>query len=222
MNSKVNKFIVVIRRYLFAGLFVWVPIWVTLIILDFLIKIFDKTLYLLPNKYNPNNLFTMHIPGLGIIFALLLLLITGLIANNLFGKKLVKIWDNLIGRIPVVRTIYLGVKQVLEAIFSASGGSFKKVLLVEYPRKGIWSIAFQTSDNSDEYAAYIGEKTVTIFIPTTPNPTSGFLMIVPEKDVKVLNMSVDQALKTVISLGVMQPQAVEPNKIISSKYDQKK
>ncbi len=192
-----------IRRYFISGLLVWLPIWVTILVIKFLVDLLSNTLLLLPQQYHPDTLIGFHIPGIGVIITLLVIFLTGVIVANFIGKRLVMIGDAIIARIPLVRTIYVSVKQVLQTLFTPGGQSFRKVLLVEYPRKGMWSVAFQTGDGIQKLMQ--GEDMVSVFIPTTPNPTSGFLMIVPRKDVMELNMSVDQALKFVISLGVMQP-----------------
>lgn len=195
-----------LRRYIFSGLLVWIPIWVTLLVIRFLARILDGAYHAVPVRFQLDTLLGVHIPGIGIIFTIVLLLLTGMIAANFLGKKLVSWWDSLIGHIPGVSSVYNGVKQVLNTMFSSNGKAFRKVLLVEYPRKGLWSIAFQTGVGSQEVNEKMDtEEVVTIFIPTTPNPTSGFLMMIPKKDVHELDMSVDQALKFVISLGVVQP-----------------
>ncbi len=197
-----------LRRYFISGLLVLVPIWVTVLAVNFLFTILNATVNMLPEKYKPDTLLGVHIPGMGVIVTLLIILLTGIIVANFIGKRLVALGDSLISRIPLVRSIYTAVKQVIDTIFTPGGKSFRKVLLVEYPRKGLWSIAFQTGDGISEANNHIegGEgEVVTIFIPTTPNPTSGFLMIVPSRDVYEMEMSIDQALKFVISLGVVQP-----------------
>ncbi len=195
-----------LRRYFISGLLIWLPIWITILALKFLVDILGATLTLLPVKYQPDALLGVHIPGIGVVITLGVILITGFLVANFIGRQLVAIWDSFMGRIPLVRTIYMGVKQVLNTLFTPGGQSFRKVLLVEYPRAGMWSLAFQTGDGTPEVSkALDGESMVSIFIPTTPNPTSGFLMMVARKHVIEMNMSVDQALKFVISLGVVQP-----------------
>lgn len=192
-----------IRKYLIAGLLVWLPIWATYFIVKFLIDLMDGTLSLLPTKYQPDQIFNAHIPGLGFIFTLIILFVTGLLVTNFLGHKIVKVWEKLLSRIPLVRTIYSAVKQVVHALLQPKGNSFRKVLIVEYPRHGVWSIAFQTSD---QFGGSPHPKDVlTVFIPTTPNPTSGFLTIIPKADTRELDMSVEEALKMVISLGVVMP-----------------
>lgn len=192
------------RRYLLAGLLVWLPIWGTYYILRFIIRLLDDTLALIPNRYHPDTLIGFHIPGLGLVFTLIILFITGLIVTNILGRRLIQIWDNFLGQIPIVRTIYSAIKQVVRAMVQPSKDSFSRVLLVEYPRREIWSIAFQTATGFK--GVPVNEEMVTIFIPTTPNPTSGLLTIVPRKDTVEIDMTVEQALKMVISLGVMVPE----------------
>jgi uncharacterized membrane protein len=195
-----------LRRYFISGLLVWLPIWITILALKFLVDILGATLTLLPVKYQPDALLGVHIPGIGVAITLGVILLTGFLVANFVGRQFVAIWDSFMGRIPLVRTIYMGVKQVLHTLFTPGGQSFRKVLLVEYPRAGMWSLAFQTGDGTPEVSKVLdGEAMVSIFIPTTPNPTSGFLMMIARKHVIEMNMSVEQALKFVISLGVVQP-----------------
>lgn len=202
----------IIRRYLISGLLFWVPVWITLLVIKFLVDLMDNIFKLLPHAYQPDNLLGFHIPGLGIIFTLVILFFTGMVVANFLGSRLVKLWDSIIAKIPLVRTIYLGVQKILNAVFNPKGQAFRKVLLVEYPRKGLWSIAFQTGCACDEICDREGDM-ISIFIPTTPNPTSGFLMMVPKKDIHELEMTIDEALKFIISLGVVQPESLSNNKI---------
>lgn len=191
------------KRYIITGILIWVPIWATLLVIKFLIDIFDKTFALLPKAYQPINLLGFHIPGLGLLFALAIVFITGMLMTNIIGHRLVALWEKILDRIPLVRSIYHAVKQVLHSLLASSEESFRNVLLVEYPRKGLWSVAFQTSSGF-KWDDNHGEM-VTVFIPTTPNPTSGYLLLVPKEDTRLLDISVDQALKMVISLGVVLP-----------------
>jgi uncharacterized membrane protein len=193
------------KKYLIAGLLVWVPLGVTVIVIRFLVELMDKTLNWLPVRYHPDTLLGFHIPGMGIVLAVVIVLGTGIIVANLFGRKLVSLWEAILKRIPLVRTIYSSVKQILETVFS-SGQSFRKVLLVEYPRKGLWTLAFQSGTTRGEAQAKTGTEIVNVFIPTTPNPTSGFFIMVPKEDVIELDMSVDDGLKMIISAGVMVPE----------------
>jgi uncharacterized membrane protein len=200
-----NKFTKSLRSYLLAGLVVWLPIIITIGVLRFIIELLDKTLSLIPKAYQPEQLIGIHIPGLGVILSLILLLVTGLIVTNYLGQKLMRWGELLLSRIPLVRSIYNAVKQVINAVLSTNSDAFRKVLLVEYPRRGMWSIAFQTGAATAEINNKIKEPMLSLFIPTTPNPTSGFLLLVPKREAIELNMSIDEALKCVISLGVMQP-----------------
>lgn len=198
------------QRYLIAGLLVWIPIWVTLLVLHFIVSILDGVFDLLPKAWQPQYLFGVHIPGLGVIFSILIVFLTGLLVTNFLGRWLVQMGELIVQRIPIVRSIYIATKQVIETLFSSSSQSFRKVVLVEYPRKGIWSVAFMTSDSAQELKQKSGQDLISIFIPTTPNPTSGFLMMVPKDDVKELDMTIDQALKFIISLGVVTPPSMQP------------
>lgn len=193
------------KRYFIAGLLVWLPIGITFLIIRFIVGLMDGTLGLLPKAYQPETLLGVHVPGLGLLLSLIVVVITGLIVTNIVGRKLVHVGESLVSRIPLVRTIYHAVKQVSETIFSSGSQSFRRVYLVEYPRKGLWSIAFQTATSAKELKEKSGLDMITIFIPTTPNPTSGFLMMIPRENAIELDMSVDEALKMVISLGVVQP-----------------
>ena len=194
-----------LRRYLVAGLLVWIPLGVTVFILRVLIGLMDKTLLLIPEQYRPEEWLGFTIPGLGLILTLLVLLVTGLLAANIVGRSMVGLWESLLDRIPVVRSVYSAAKNFAEIVFSDSGQSFKKVLLIEYPRKGIYSLAFQTATNLGEVQARTGEEMICTFVPTTPNPTSGYIIILPKKDIIELDMEIDEALKMIISLGVVVP-----------------
>jgi uncharacterized membrane protein len=194
-----------LRRYLVAGLLVWIPIGVTIFILRILIALMDKTLLLIPHQYRPEEWIGITIPGLGLILTFVVLLATGLLGANIVGRSMVSLWESLLERIPIVRSVYSAAKNFAEIVFSDSNQSFKKVLLIEYPRNGLYSLAFQTSSNLGEVQGRMGEEVVCTFVPTTPNPTSGYIIIVPKKDVLELDMEVDEALKMIISLGVVIP-----------------
>lgn len=195
-----------LRKYFISGLLVWLPIWVTLLVIKFLVDLLSKSLLLLPPHYQPDVLLGFHVPGIGVVITVLVIFLTGVFAANFIGSKLVELGDAIMARIPLVRSIYTGVKQVTQTLFTPGGQSFRKVLLVEYPCPGVWSVAFQTGEVSKEIEGTLkSEPMVSYFIPTTPNPTSGFLMMAPRSRVVDLDMSVDQALKFVISLGVVQP-----------------
>ena len=194
-----------LRRYLVAGILVWAPLAVTWFLLKIGVGLMDKTLAIIPARYQPDELLGVHIPGLGVILTVLVLLVTGVLAANFVGRAFVGGWESLMDRIPVVRAIYSAAKNFAEIVFSDSSQSFKKVLLIQYPRKGLFSLAFQTSSQLGEVQGRTGEEVVCCFLPTTPNPTSGFIIIVPRKDIIELDMEVDEALKMIISLGVVVP-----------------
>jgi uncharacterized membrane protein len=199
-----------VRRYVIAGLLVWVPILVTVLVVRFILDLMDQTLLLLPAAVRPEALFGVHIPGLGLLLAVLLLIFTGMLVSNIIGRSLVGLWEDLLNRIPFVRALYSGVKSFSTTILSNQGNSFKKVLLIEYPRKGIWSVGFQTAGDLPLISHHTGEPQVCVFIPTTPNPTSGFIMMVPRSQAIELEMSVDAAMKMIVTLGVVVPPAPAP------------
>ena len=194
-----------LQRYLVAGILVWAPLAVTFLLLRFAVNLMDKTLAVLPRQYQPEELLGFHIPGLGVILTVLVLFLTGMLAANFVGRHVVGGWESLLNRIPIVRSIYSGAKNFAEIVFSDSNDSFKNVLLIEYPRKGLYSLAFQTGSDLGEVQSRTGEDVICCFVPTTPNPTSGFVIMVPRRDVRVLDMEVDEALKMIISLGVVVP-----------------
>ena len=198
-----------LRKYIVAGLLVWLPLAVTYLLLNAAVNIMDglldRMLRILPAEYHPEAILGVQIPGLGVVVTFLLLLVTGILAANFVGRAFVGGWESLLDRIPFVRSIYSAAKNFAEIVFSDSSNAFKNVLLVEYPRKGIYSLAFQTSNDLGEVQGRTGEEVIGCFVPTTPNPTSGFIIVVPRKDVQVLDMEVDEALKMIISLGVVVP-----------------
>jgi uncharacterized membrane protein len=199
-----------LRRYLVAGLILWVPLLVTFLIVRFLIRFVDRTLLLLPSGWRPEALLGFNIPGLGLILALVILLLTGLFVGNLAGRRMVEFGHQILNRIPLVSSIYSGAKQVAETLFADSSTAFKRVLLVEYPRKGVWSMCFQTSDDVGEIQSRTAPEVVCVFVPTTPNPTSGFLLFVPRTELVPLEMQVDEGLRMIISLGVAVPRWTSP------------
>ncbi|MCX4188407.1 DUF502 domain-containing protein [Methylophaga sp. OBS4] len=193
------------RKYLIAGLLVWMPLGITFLVIKAIVGFLDQTLLLLPDAYQPDNVLGFHIPGLGVVLAVVLVLATGMIVANLLGRRIVNAWESLLSRIPLVRTLYAGIKQIMEAVLAADAKSFRSVLLIEYPRKGVWSLAFMTSEQLGEVQEKTETDVVSVFIPTTPNPTSGFVLMVPKHDVIFLDMSVEQGLKMIISMGVVVP-----------------
>lgn len=206
-----------LRKWLFSGLLTLVPLVITLWVLDWVVSTLDQTLRILPEAWQPQQLFGMHIPGLGVLFALLIVLSIGALASNFVGNKLVNWWHALLHRIPVVRSIYSGVKQVSDTLFSEKGNAFRKALLVQWPREGMWTIAFLTGTPGGDVARHLnGQDYVSVFVPTTPNPTGGYFVMVHKRDCVELTMSVDEALTYVISMGVIVPggpkalQTVDP------------
>ena len=199
------------RSYLLAGLLVWLPLGVTILFLRFAVAQMDRTLGLIPARYREEliipyfDISVFEIPGIGLALTVLILLLTGIFTANFFGRKMVRFGEALLDRIPLVRTIYSAVKNFVEIVLGPGSQSFKKVLLIQYPRQGVYSLAFQTSTDLGEIDSKTGRDVICTFVPTTPNPTSGFIIMVPKEDVIELDMEVDQALKMIISLGVVVP-----------------
>jgi uncharacterized membrane protein len=194
-----------LRRYFVAGLLVWLPLVATYVVLAFAIRLIDRTLLLLPAHYRPEYLIGFEIPGLGVILTLVLITVTGLIVANFFGRRLVSAWESLLSRIPLVRSVYGAVKQITASLFSDASQSFREVVLVEYPRRGLWMLAFVTGDTPKKFQQVVGEDLINIYVPTTPNPTSGFYLMVPPRDIKRLNIPVEIGLKMILSAGVVNP-----------------
>ena len=195
-----------LRRYLIAGLLIWVPLGITLWVMAFLIGALDQTLVLLPESLRPERVFGFHIPGLGVVLSAAILLLTGAIATNFFGARLIALWEALLERIPFVKSIYSSVKQVSDTLLSEKGNAFRKALLVEYPAPGSWTIAFMTGTPALEVAQLLDGEHVSVYVPTTPNPTSGYFLMLPRERVHELDMTVDEALKYIISMGVVAPK----------------
>jgi uncharacterized membrane protein len=193
-----------IRSYLLAGLIVWIPILITMWILQYIVELLDSSIALLPDAYQPTQLLGTNVPGLGVLFSLVVLLFTGISVTNFLGQRLMRWSESFLDKIPLVRSIYNTSKQVMQAIFSTNSNAFRKVVLVEYPRKDMWTLAFQTSDSTSFIETNSNDEMLSVYVPTTPNPTSGFLLLVPKSQTKEVKLSVDEALKYIISLGVMQ------------------
>lgn len=193
------------KSYFITGLLVLVPLSITIWVLSTLIGLMDQSLLLLPVAWRPEAQFGHTIPGIGAILTLLIVFGTGVIATNFFGKRLIEFWEALLARVPVVKSIYYSVKQVSDTLFSDSGQAFRKALLVQYPRQGSWTIGFLTGQPGGDVANHLQGAYVSVYIPTTPNPTSGFFLMMPAEDVVELDMSVDEALKYIISMGVVAP-----------------
>jgi len=210
------------KRYFITGLLVLVPLAITIWVLKTLIGLMDQSLLLLPISWRPLAQTGYDIPGIGALLTLFIVFVTGMIATNFFGKRIIMFWEALLARVPVVKSIYYSVKQVSDTLFSDSGQAFRKALLVQYPREGSWTIAFMTGHPGGDVANYLKGEYVSVYVPTTPNPTSGFFLMMPKADVIELDMSVDEALKYIISMGVVSPTtakrpAVSPVKKSASK-----
>jgi uncharacterized membrane protein len=198
------------KKYFITGLLIWVPLAITAWVLALIVRTMDQSLLLLPASVRPENLLGVYIPGIGVIATLFVVFLTGLVTANIIGQRLVRFWEGVLSRIPVVKSVYYSVKQVSDTLFSSSGEAFRKALLVQYPREGIWTIAFQTGQPGGDVTNYLTGEYVSIYVPTTPNPTSGFFLMLPRKDVIELDMSVDEALKYIISMGVVAPPLHNP------------
>ncbi len=195
-----------VRNYLIGGLLIWIPIMITVWVVRFLSGILDNSLVLLPPPWRPEALFGTYVPGLGIVLSLLLLFLTGVLVKNLFGGQMVAGLESLVRRVPIVGAVYAGAKTFSETVLTDKGTSFKQVLIVEFPRRGAWSIGFLTAENLEEVRARTGEDMISVFVPTTPNPTTGFIIVVKRSEVVFLDMSVDEAFKMILTLGVVAPK----------------
>jgi len=194
------------KKYFITGLLVWVPLGITLWVLNLTIVSMDRTLLLLPEHWRPDTFLGMHIPGLGIILTLVIVLVTGLLMHNVFGQYIWRQWEKVMLHVPFVGSIYKGVKQVSDTLLTGSGNSFRKVLLVRYPHPQAWSLAFQTS-LPDEVGSRFDEEYVAVFIPTTPSPVNGFYFFLRKSDTIELDMTVDVALRAIVSMGVAAASA---------------
>ena len=194
-----------IKRYFITGLLIWVPLVITGWVLSLIVSTLDQSLRLLPEAIHPEHLVGFPIPGAGAVLTLVIIFVTGLLAANFIGQKLVHWWERLLARIPVVNSVYNSVKQVSDTLFSSSGNAFRKALLVRYPHQNSWTIAFLTGQPGGDVVNHLDEEHVSVYVPTTPNPTSGFFLMVPAKDTRELDMTVDEALKYIISMGVVAP-----------------
>lgn len=195
------------RKYFITGLLIWIPLVITLWVLDLVVSTMDSTLLLLPDQLQPKSWLGFNVPGLGVVLTLVVVFLTGLAAANIIGQRLVQMGEALVAHIPVVKTIYTSVKQVSDTLFSSSGQAFRKAVLVRFPHTDAWTVAFVTGMAAGEVAQRLGDERISIYVPTTPNPTSGYFLIVSRADVIELDMSVDEALKYVISMGVASPVA---------------
>ena len=196
---------VTLRRWLIAGILVWAPLAVTFWVVNALISLMDRSMLLLPRAYRPEELLGFQIPGMGAFFAIVIVLVTGALVANILGRSLIHAWERLLNRIPLVSSIYSAVKQVIETFVSRDSRSFREVVLVEYPRRDAWSIAFVSGEPIGEVQDRTEGALITLFVPTAPNPTSGFVIMVPREDVISLNMTVEEGFRMVVSLGVVVP-----------------
>ena len=194
-----------IKRYFITGLLIWVPLVITGWVLSLIVSTLDQSLRLLPEAIHPQNIVGFAIPGVGALLTLAMILLTGLLAANFIGQKLVGWWDKLLSRIPVVNSVYKSVKQVSDTLFAPNGNAFRKALLVRYPHQNSWTIAFMTGQPGGDIVNHLDGEYVSVYVPTTPNPTSGFFLMMPAKDTVELDMTVDEALKYIISMGVVAP-----------------
>lgn len=193
------------KKYLITGLLVLVPLVITIWVLKSLIGAMDQSLLLLPEQWHPRNLLGRDIPGFGVILTFGIVFFTGLIATNFFGMQIISLWEKLLHRLPVVKSIYSSVKQVSDTLFSDSGNAFRKAVLVQFPHQNAWTIAFLTGTPGGDVANHLHGEYVSVFVPTTPNPTGGYFLMLPKTDIIELEMSVDEALKYIISMGVVAP-----------------
>jgi uncharacterized membrane protein len=196
-----------LRKWLLAGLLVIVPVAITLWVLQWIIGTLDQTLLILPESWRPDRLIGYHIPGFGVLLTLGILLTVGAVTSNFLGKKLVVWWDAILNRIPVVRSIYSSVKKVSDTLFSESGNAFRTAVLVQWPRPDVWTIGFVTGTPGGDVANYLVGDYLSVYVPTTPNPTGGYFVMLRRSDCIELKMSVDEALRYVISMGVVAPSA---------------
>jgi len=195
-----------LRKYIITGLLIWVPLGITILVIKLLVDLLDQTILFLPPTWRPENLFGFDIPGIGIIISSFIIFTTGFFLTNFAGRRLIRWGENLLERIPLVRSIYSAVKQVTETILSSDSDTFSEVLLIEYPRKGIWTLCFKTGDSPKAFDEIADKDLVTVFVPTTPNPTSGFILFIPRNEAQKLDIDVEDALKLVMSLGVVTPE----------------
>ncbi len=196
-----------LRKYFITGLLILVPLAITLWVIHSVIGVMDQSLLLLPIEWRPEALLGVHVPGVGTILTLLIILLTGILARNFIGDYVLSAWEAILNRIPIVNSIYSSVKQVSDTLLSSEGNAFRTAVLVQYPRAGVWTIAFVTGAPSQEVQKHLQGEFVNIYVPTTPNPTSGFFLMVPRAELIELEMSVEVALKHIVSMGVVAPDA---------------
>jgi uncharacterized membrane protein len=200
------------KKYIITGLLIWIPIVITLWVLKLIVDSLDQVLPLLPSAFETENWLGVHVPGMGVVMTLVIVFLTGLLATNLLGAKLLQWGEDVLNRIPVVRSIYSSVKQISDTLFSSNGQAFRKALLVQWPHQGMWTIAFLTGIPGGDVANHLKGDYLSVYVPTTPNPTGGYFVMVARKDVIELDMSVDEALKYIISMGVVPPNGSSEGK----------
>jgi uncharacterized membrane protein len=205
-----------LKKYLIAGLLIWLPLAITLWVLDFIVTTMDRTLVWLPQSWHPDSVLGFHLPGLGLLVSVLILLATGMLAANIIGARMFVWWESLLARIPIVRSIYSGVKQVSDTLFASKGQSFRQVVLVEFPQRGQWTLGFVVGAPGPVVAREVPADAITIYVPTAPNPTSGYVLIVRPGEVREVDISVDDALKFHLSLGVVAPAARAPRSALTT------
>ncbi|HET7731600.1 MAG TPA: DUF502 domain-containing protein [Usitatibacter sp.] len=201
-----------LRRYFVAGLLVWIPLVITLWVLKLIVDVMDQSLLLLPSRYHTDALFGFHLPGMGLILTTAIILLTGALAANFFGRRLLSLGHQILTRIPIVRSIYGGVKQISDTLFSPEGKAFRRAVLVRYPHAGAWTVALVTGTPENEVADILGRDQISVFVPTTPNITAGFFLVVPRSETVEIDMTVDEALKYIISMGVAEPPRRRPER----------
>jgi uncharacterized membrane protein len=194
-----------VRKYLITGLLIWIPLVITIWVLKLVVDTLDQSLLLLPPQWRTESFLGYHVPGLGVILTLVIVFVTGVFATNFLGARLVHLWHEILHRIPVVSSIYSSVKQISDTLFSSSGQAFRKALLVQWPRQGAWTIAFLTGVPGGDVTNHLTGDYVSVYVPTTPNPTGGYFVMLPRQETIELDMSVDDALKYIISMGVVSP-----------------
>jgi uncharacterized membrane protein len=200
-----------LKKYFITGLLIWIPLVITVWVLRIIVGTMDQSLHLLPTAIHPEKLLGFNIPGAGALLTLVVVFLTGLVTANFIGQKLVHFWEALLARIPVVKSIYYSVKQVSDTLFSGSGDAFRKVLLVRYPHPEAWSVAFQTGSPARQIGELLPDEHVSVFIPTAPSPVNGFFFFVKKSETIELDISVDDALKYIVSMGVVPPVQRNPN-----------
>jgi uncharacterized membrane protein len=205
-----------LRRYLVAGLLIWLPLAITLWVLDFIVTTMDRTLMVLPASLHPDQVLGVHVPGLGLVMSVIILLVTGALAANIIGARMFSWWESVLVKIPIVRPIYSSVKQVSDTLFASKGQSFRKVVLIEFPNRGQWTFGFIVGAPGAAIERETAGELITVYVPTAPNPTSGYVLLVRPAEVKELDVTVDDALKFHLSMGVVAPAARAPRSALTT------